>query len=330
VAGEPSERIIIQCVCGAKLRVRAAAIGKKTKCPKCEQVIEIAAPGPAIAPAPASTPVPAPKPKTRIRPAAAAVETPAPILMPAAPAAAKPSVVGKVAKLAGPFVLGCVLSGVGALIGAGIWFAVAAKTGYEIGYIAWGVGVAAGFGMAIGYRDHSTVAGVVAVGMSLFGILAAKLAIFAFVLYASFTGNTNDIDLQRNFVASQMVPEILQERGIKPDDATEAQEDAAYSEAEQRAKKMKETEIRSKCEEYRKAVKEAKSKAQESGPDSASGPVGEPNQRGGQESVERPSLGPLVGIFFQAMFGLIDILFVGLAVMSAFKIASGRTASAQE
>jgi hypothetical protein len=93
---------------------------------------------------------------------------------------------------------------------------------------------------------------------------------------------------------------------------------------------MAETEIRSKCEEYRKAMKEAKSKAQQSGSDSASAPAREPDQHGGQENVERPSLGPLVGIFFQAMFGLIDILFVGLAVMSAFKIASGRTASAQE
>ena len=53
------------------------------------------------------------------------------------------------------------------------------RPGYEIGYVAWGLGGAAGVGMAMGHDDDDgTFAGIIAAAMSLGGIFAAKFFMF--------------------------------------------------------------------------------------------------------------------------------------------------------
>ncbi len=96
--------------------------------------------------------------------------------------------------------LGVVLSGVGALIGAVLWGGVALATGFEIRIIAWAVGLLAGLGMALGYRDgDGTIRGLVAAGMSLFGIVLGKVIILVGVLLPLM--NIEDVDVQREWVA---------------------------------------------------------------------------------------------------------------------------------
>lgn len=74
---------------------------------------------------------------------------------------------------------GTLFSFIGAMIGAGVWLAIIVFTGYEIGYVAWGLGGAAGVGMAAGHEDDDgTTAGIIAACMAIVGIFAAKL--FAF------------------------------------------------------------------------------------------------------------------------------------------------------
>lgn len=74
---------------------------------------------------------------------------------------------------------GALFSAIGAIIGAGIWAGVAIATGYEIGWIAWGLGGLAGLGMAYGHEDNDgTMAGITAAGISILGILAAKFFVF--------------------------------------------------------------------------------------------------------------------------------------------------------
>lgn len=76
---------------------------------------------------------------------------------------------------------GAVLSAIGAALGAAVWFGVAVTTGFQLGLIAWGLGGAAGAGMSIGHDDNDgTLAGVIAAGISLLGILGAKFAIFVY------------------------------------------------------------------------------------------------------------------------------------------------------
>ena len=74
---------------------------------------------------------------------------------------------------------GAIFSAIGAALGAAIWYVVVLFTGYEIGWIAWGLGFAAGAGMAYGHEDDDgTTAGVIAAGISVLGILAAKFLVF--------------------------------------------------------------------------------------------------------------------------------------------------------
>ena len=235
-------------------------------------------------------------------------------------AAEEPSLAGRIAKLAGTSLLGCILSGVGALIGAAIWFAIAAKTGYEIGWIAWGLGFLAGIGMVLGYRDQTTTAGITAAIISVIGIVAAKAAIFIFVIYSVVTGNTSDIDLQRGYVTGMMARDMLRERGVDPGEATEAQGNEAQVEAERRVKQMNDTEVHKKWAEYRKAAEE-EAKESKAGAEKNSKP--RPTQTADGENRTRLAISDLIPVFFKAMFGALDLLFVGLAVVSAFKIGSG-------
>jgi len=105
-----------------------------------------------------------------------------------------PSAVGRVgeaAKVAGGFTLGVVLSFVGALIGAGVWCAVTVATNYEIGYIAWGLGILAGLGMLLGYRRAGPKAGAVAACIAVIGIIAAKIMIVAYFVGAEIKTNVS-------------------------------------------------------------------------------------------------------------------------------------------
>lgn len=85
--------------------------------------------------------------------------------------------------------IGVGLSGAGALLGAFVWAMIAIVTGFEIGWIAWGIGFTAGAGMA--YAHHLSDAiddflgGAIASTMSVFGILAGKYAVYQFVVLAA-------------------------------------------------------------------------------------------------------------------------------------------------
>jgi hypothetical protein len=81
---------------------------------------------------------------------------------------------------------------IGSIIGAAVWAAVAYFTGYEIGWIAWGVGVLCGFGVAIGTRGQGgPPAGVLAVLLSLLGIAGGKW--FANEWYLDSFYNSDDL-----------------------------------------------------------------------------------------------------------------------------------------
>ncbi len=166
---------------------------------------------------------------------------------------------------AGRFSFGFALSGVGAVLGAGLWFTIAVITKYEVGWIAWGVGGLAGFGMVLGYRDGTEGAGLVAAGMSVFGIFLAKVMLFVFVVYVLFTGNTSDVGFQRMFVANRLVEQLLDEREIWEEDERKAQREATFEAAEERVAAMSDEAVRSKWLEYRKDEERDDAHADETG-----------------------------------------------------------------
>lgn len=234
---------VLLCQCGAKLRVPAAAAGKRIRCPKCQFTMTIPDAGnggafrgadtsgagsseasaltaPSAAAAgdglldefanvdatsrSATAPASASCPKCGRTMRAGSTACAACGYGSAADAASSPgmaskavSVTRKVAAVSGRFGLGCALSAMGALVGAVVWYFVAAKANVEVGYIAWGLGVAAGFGMALGLRGKHQLAGTAAAGIAAGGILAAKLMIF----YSATSAKTVETILRPQLIA---------------------------------------------------------------------------------------------------------------------------------
>lgn len=275
-----SQHIKVYCACGAGLKVPPQAIGKKIKCPKCETVFvadeedspfelspldtsdedspaerEVKPKPPAPPPPPASNKPGTPCPLCGQSIAAGAVmcvacgydtRTGRRISIP------KPAVAmaAQLAKSAGTFLLGCILSGVGALVGAAIWLGIGVATNYEIGWIAWAIGLLAGAGMALGYRQYNTRAGVVAAAISLGGILLGKAAFFIFVVYAVVTGDTSDVTLQRGHLIHRHTDEELDKRGVWDPKEREKQWDAVQAEAEKRIESMSDAEVQALAQSY--------------------------------------------------------------------------------
>lgn len=70
-----------------------------------------------------------------------------------------------------------------AVVSGAVWALIVRLTDYEIGFMAWGLGLAVGAGVALFARGRRGRAlQIVAVGASVFGILVAKYFIFAYFL----------------------------------------------------------------------------------------------------------------------------------------------------
>ncbi len=80
------------------------------------------------------------------------------------------------------FVLAAVLGLIASLVTAGLWAAIVGLTGFEIGYLAVGVGGLTGFAVAQGAGAADQVTGGLAVGLAIIGLLTAKILIVALVL----------------------------------------------------------------------------------------------------------------------------------------------------
>lgn len=236
-----SDRITIRCRCGAKLKMPVAAAGRRAKCPKCTHTFVIPKPSrePEEQPgnglgdsgslldeladqagsAPSTEQAPRQATDSRCPKCNAAMPATAVLCVSCGydsrsgkthkRASLAAAALSKLAAASGTFFLGCFLSGVGALVGALIWVGIAIGVGYELGWIAWGIGVLAGFGMLKGYGEANTRCGVVAAGMAFAGVVAAKIMIFVFIAYAVFTGNTQNIDLQRGYTSRGYILRFL-------------------------------------------------------------------------------------------------------------------------
>ncbi|HKQ49188.1 MAG TPA: hypothetical protein VJZ71_14045 [Phycisphaerae bacterium] len=289
------ETIALKCICGTNMRVRAAAAGKRAKCPTCGAIQTI--PGSAAAPMPnPAMSVQSPRDLSDLVP----LEPPPGAAIGEARCADAPETMATVVTSLGTFALGTVLSGVGAAIGGVVWFLVVYYANFEVGYIAWGIGVLAGLGMVFGHKAHTTRAGVTAAGMAALGIIGAKVAIF-FCLYTAFLNSItpaddSGINEQREFVTGMTAEKILDARGITADEKREAQWDSVYEEATERVQKMDDDEVREKCRTYGDDLRAS---------------------MGGKESM--------TAAFVESQFTAFDLLWFFLAIGSAFKIGRGAT-----
>ncbi len=122
------------------------------------------------------------------------------------------------------FLRGALLSLVGALLGGGIWTAIALTTGYSLGFLAWVIGGLAGLGMLLGHdNEGSVLAGITASVMALVGCVFGKVLWFAFIIGA--IGSAMD-GYEHEYVASIVAEESIRLQGIAPDEVDEDRLDA--------------------------------------------------------------------------------------------------------
>ncbi|MCG8408230.1 MAG: zinc-ribbon domain-containing protein [Phycisphaerales bacterium] len=300
---DANDRVVVQCSCGAKFRVPANAIGKKGKCPKCGEAFLVEPVG--SSPAGSLMDDLAQQEQSAEAFAAPSHDAQYDHADKTATNAHVEASTGNpavgAAKSAGTFLLGFMLSAIGAAIGGAAWYFVAYYANVEVGYIAVGVGILAGIGMRLGYRTENTGAGVVASALAVLGIVGAKFVIFSMILSAQ--GPSDDPAKQRIFVKGKLTEEIMTEQGVKGERGLEEKWTKAYEEATQRVKAMSDEEVR---QLYRQ---------QQQG-----------NSAGNNAEDDEDS-NALLSFFFSGTFNFFDILWFALAIGSAFKISSAGTES---
>lgn len=315
MSGSATDKVAVKCACGAKMKVPASAAGRRARCPRCGEVFKVPARGAAPSGAVAFEGAAADLPETSADAAAdsllddfaeqegsaevierpdAPLDSPPQSSLIRAPDSfgggsdSEPGTLLSGALAAKGFLIGCVFSAIAAAVGAGIWYGIAIGTGYEIGYVAWGIGLAAGAGMAYGSRSAGVGGGAVAAVMATLSIVVAKLLIFNAVVAPAIG------ELRVEYAAAYLTDEALTERGVEDEEEREDQWDAIFAKQQERVEAMPEGEF----------------------------------QQAFENGLEAFDDGEAWPTFFNTSFELFDLLFFGLAIVTAFKLgASGFGAS---
>lgn len=122
----------------------------------------------------------------------------------------KPSAGSSVAVEASKYLRSIICGVIAAAVGAVIWAFISKTTGYEIGYIAIGVGFLAGLGVQFGGAEQSVKLGVTAAVIAICGIMGGKLLTVNW-LFEEFANGSKDS------VSNMTDNEILE--GIAADDS---------------------------------------------------------------------------------------------------------------
>lgn len=209
----------------------------------------------------------------------------------------------------GKLLIGGFCGVIGGAIGAAVWAAISYFTGFEIGWIACGIGALVGFGMALGSRGEAGIAGgVVAAVIALLSVGAGKYAAVQFSVSKLTSEVSANLHFSDDDAKAYMADQLVTERESKgetlkwPDGMTS---DDAEKLADYPVVVVKDVEKRWKGMSP-EAAKQYTAQAEE--------------QAKAQMKVAFASLGQTA---FERSFGLFDILWAVLAVLGAFKIGSG-------
>lgn len=206
----------------------------------------------------------------------------------------------------GSLLRGTIFSLIGSLLGGAIWVVVALFLGLQIGWLAWGMGGMAGAGMALGHEDDDgTMAGIIAAGCAIAGLLAAKAFIFFWVLMPLINSFTDpelfQAEIDEEVVATTLMQEEFAKQGVNEEELGEEAWDKAYDAAFQKIEAMSD-------DEYQAVVDRATQASEEQGVR---------REATIDDNLPKPS-------FFEVMFGPIDGLFILLAVGTAYSLGSGQ------
>lgn len=133
---------------------------------------------------------------------------------------------GAAAEASGRLVATLIAGGIAAAIGAGIWAGIVMVTGYEIGYVAWGVGLITGIGAVAGAGGQSFFTGLVSGGLALGGVIFAKVLIVMWVVPSMLTSGSLLYDEAKEtpngFVKAYIVVQEGKNNEVTQDEAIKA------------------------------------------------------------------------------------------------------------
>lgn len=210
--------------------------------------------------------------------------------------------------------IGGVIAGV---IGALAWAGISYGTGYEIGWIAWIIGGMVGLGVAVGDRRESgTPAGILAAVIAIISILGGKYLAVDWIIAKGFDADqrlqmgqdaANDDEFVLSFVADEVAMDWTEAGravnwpdGVDPNYAalqTDYPTDV-WAEAQRRWAGLSHSEQQA----YRADARDT--------------------TLAGADLLTTEFRGELAREGFIQSFGLFDVLFFGLAIVTAFKVGA--------
>ncbi len=215
----------------------------------------------------------------------------------------------------------------GALIGAIIWLAIAKATGYEMGIVAWGVGVLAGVGMTVFTDRRSAGLGVLAAVFAVCGILMGKLFVAKWVVLPLMQKEARQFEVTDEHIARFVEdPNIMFcVACLVLADNGEFEEELAWKAVAVRMSDevQPEVEVVEETESIRRKASELLDRWSESEKRAAARTQAGRLMTKMVDIVAGTGLG--LAIAFIATFSLMDILWFLMALGSAYKIGSGIT-----
>ncbi|MBC7772991.1 MAG: hypothetical protein H7210_10885 [Pyrinomonadaceae bacterium] len=208
---------------------------------------------------------------------------------------------------------------IGAALGGAIWAAIGHFTGYEVGIAAWGVGALAGFGALTASRGNVNAgSGVIAAVFAVLAILGAKyLVIYTLLEQMNVAADSElnsyqytDEDLKEH-LAGKIVAEKLAAgqdiawRNGADEDQAEWPQDYPVEIAAEAGKQFAKLSTQERTTQKTAIEQEVRASIQEF------------------SKTYKPTL---QWELFKASFGLFDLLWIGLAVASAYRIGSSEDA----
>jgi len=197
---------------------------------------------------------------------------------------------------------GIVCGVIAAVIGAVVWAAVAFYANVEIGYLAWGIGLLVGLGVSLGSRTGGVGAALVAVVLTALSILGGKYVGVRMAVERGFQEAMEEFQVDDDFIVMGFAAN-------------------AVADAEAAGKRFKfrngaNSETASSLEDYpQEIVEQAKAEF---------GSLTEQEQREAIEVADnymQEALAGGVNEGFMASFSPFDLLFFGLGIFTAAKVA---------
>ncbi|MEO0477517.1 MAG: hypothetical protein AAF085_16355, partial [Planctomycetota bacterium] len=218
----------------------------------------------------------------------------------------------------GKAALALIVSGIVALVFAGVWVGIVLATGYELGFVAWIMGAVIGFVTALIARTQSPGVGLAAAGISFTAWALAKASLVGLVLLAGGIMSMLDTAMISPAIAEQMYEQgafgselmSFHEQYVVDDEMSELNDEQYweltekyYDEIDQYASDMSEEQIDETVKTYNEA-----------NPDNQLATLSD------SEGIDADTWD--LGFAMLQVFGLLDILWVFLMVSTAYKVAS--------